>query len=100
MTLHIESAYQYCTQLAKNHYENFPVASWFLPKPMRDPIAAIYAFARVADDYADEGNSLPEQRLADLEQWEAQLLEPQNSDNPIFIALADTLKQYDLSVRL
>jgi len=50
-----KAAYQHCLKIAKNHYENFPVASWIVPRRMRWPIAAIYAFARKADDYADEG---------------------------------------------
>lgn len=49
-----------------NHYENFPVASWLCPPPLRPAVAAIYWFARTADDLADEGDSPPEQRLADL----------------------------------
>lgn len=48
------------------HYENFPVASWLCPPHLRAPIAAIYHFARTADDIADEGDAPPEQRLADL----------------------------------
>lgn len=50
----------------RTHYENFPVASWLCPGHLRPPIAAIYAFARTADDLADEGAALPAQRLADL----------------------------------
>ena len=48
------------------HYENFPVASWLCPPALRRPIAAIYWFARTADDIADEGNATVGQRLADL----------------------------------
>jgi len=48
------------------HYENFPVASWLCPPHLRVPIAALYHFARTADDLADEGQASPEQRLADL----------------------------------
>lgn len=48
------------------HYENFPVASWLCPPHLRAPIAAIYHFARIADDLADEGQASAEQRLADL----------------------------------
>ena len=48
------------------HYENFPVASWLCPPRLRPPIAAIYVFARTADDIADEGDASPAQRLADL----------------------------------
>ena len=49
-----------------DHYENFPVASWLCPKPLRAPIAAVYHFARTADDLADEGDASPAERLADL----------------------------------
>ncbi|WP_233135326.1 squalene/phytoene synthase family protein, partial [Acidovorax sp. T1m] len=45
------------------HYENFPVASLLCPPHLRQPIAAIYAFARTADDIADEGDATPAQRL-------------------------------------
>ncbi|NNU43512.1 squalene synthase HpnC [Ramlibacter montanisoli] len=48
------------------HYENFPVASWLCPPRLRRPIAAIYWFARTADDIADEGNATEGERLADL----------------------------------
>ena len=51
----LAAAYDFCLKLAKSHYENFPVASVLLPKRLRKPIAVIYAFARTADDYADEG---------------------------------------------
>lgn len=52
-----------------DHYENFPVASWFCPPALRAPIAAIYWFARTADDIADEGNSPADRRLSDLAQY-------------------------------
>ena len=50
----IEAAYAACLKLCRAHYENFPVASRWVPAPLRGPIAAVYAFARVADDFADE----------------------------------------------
>ena len=56
------------------HYENFPVASWLCPARLRPPIAAIYAFARTADDIADEGDAPAHQRLADLATLRADLL--------------------------
>ena len=46
----IDRGYRWCRALARSHYENFPVASWLLPRRLRDPVAAIYAFARSADD--------------------------------------------------
>ena len=57
----------------QDHYENFPVASWLCPPRLRAPIAAIYAFARTADDLADEGTATPEERLADLADFRADL---------------------------
>jgi len=67
------TAYARCLQLAQQHYENFPVASRLLPKATRPHIAAIYAFARIADDFADEGIRGPEARLALLEDWQQRL---------------------------
>jgi len=55
------------------HYENFPVASWLCPPRLRPPIAAIYVFARTADDIADEGDASPAHRLADLHAFRADL---------------------------
>lgn len=56
-----------------DHYENFPVASWLCPPRLRRPIAAIYWFARTADDLADEGDAAPAQRLAELADYRAGL---------------------------
>ncbi|VTU28490.1 squalene synthase HpnC [Variovorax sp. PBL-H6] len=58
---------------APAHYENFPVASWLCPPRLRPPIAAIYAFARTADDIADEGEAAAAERLGDLRAYRAQL---------------------------
>jgi len=69
----LEAAYAYCERLAQSHYENFPVASRLLPARMRPHIAAVYAFARLADDMADEGHRPAADRLADLEGWDARL---------------------------
>jgi squalene synthase HpnC len=66
-------AYAYCEQLARQHYENFPVASRLLPVAMRPHVAAIYAFARTADDYADEPGLAPGERLRLLDAWGARL---------------------------
>jgi len=62
-------AYAACEALARSHYENFPVASRLLPAPMRPHVAAVYAFARVADDIADEGSAPPADRLKELHLW-------------------------------
>jgi phytoene/squalene synthetase len=62
-----------CRIMAVEHYENFPVASILLPPPLREPVAAIYAFARSADDFADEGDRLPAERTALLAGYQAEL---------------------------
>lgn len=56
-----------------DHYENFPVASWLCPPRLRPPIAAIYHFARTADDIADEGDAGPDARIAELQAYRADL---------------------------
>jgi squalene synthase HpnC len=69
----LAQAYAACEALARSHYENFPVASMLLPKAMRPHIAAIYAFARRADDMADEGTATAVERRAALESWRLRL---------------------------
>ncbi len=59
--------------LAQSHYENFPVGSFLLPRELRRPIRLVYAFARVADDLADEGGDSEQTRLLKLDQWEDEL---------------------------
>ena len=59
--------------MAVEHYENFPVASVLLPSRLRKPVEVIYAFARSADDIADEGNFQAEERLASLSAYSAEL---------------------------
>lgn len=89
-----------------DHYENFPVASWLCPPALRAPIAAIYGFARTADDLADEGDAPPAQRLADLAAYRADLAavaagrEPSLRWRPVFAALARTLATHRLPVPL
>jgi len=58
---------------APDHYENFPVASWLCPARLRPPIAAIYHFARTADDIADEGEAGADERLRDLHAYRQDL---------------------------
>ena len=64
---------QQSLQLSQQHYENFPVASIFLPTKLREPIGLIYSFARQADDFADEGNLNIEQRLVLLQNFRDEL---------------------------
>ena len=69
MVTDVDAAYETCARFARGHYENFPVASWLLPRAMRPHVAAVYAFARVADDFADEGDRSDAERLALLDAW-------------------------------
>ncbi len=99
----IESAYRHCEQLARSHYENFPVASWLLPRALRRPIAVIYAFARNADDFADEGHYSHEQRLALLNGYSEKLRQLERGEtvnDPVFIALADVIARHQLPLQL
>ncbi|MGE0862345.1 MAG: squalene synthase HpnC [Vicinamibacterales bacterium] len=64
-----DQAYAACQALAQSHYENFPVASRLMPARLRPHVAAIYAFARTADDFADEPGREPEERLRLLDEW-------------------------------
>ncbi|MFV1992784.1 MAG: squalene synthase HpnC [Acidiferrobacterales bacterium] len=94
-------AYDSCLQLARNHYENFPVASVLLPKSIRKPVAAIYAFARTADDFADEGLLDNKTRLAKLNAYENELDHIEQgipSEDAVFVALGHAIKKYELPV--
>jgi len=84
---------------AQTHYENFPVASVLLPKHLRAPVALIYSFARQADDFADEGDWSPEQRLAMLDNFRQQLQEIEayiQPDSDFFRALGQSIKFHGL----
>jgi len=94
----IAEAYQHCMHIAREHYENFPVVSRLVRADLRPAVAAIYAFARHADDLADEGDIPPETRLKQLDAWETLLnrciSEP--VDHPVFIALGDAIRRHRL----
>jgi hydroxysqualene synthase len=99
----LEDAYRHCLRLARSHYENFPVASWLLPRRIQRPIAVIYAFARSADDFADEGDLSAAARDAQLRDYAAKLdaLRADHPINdPIFIALSDVAAKYALPLDL
>src|SRR5437773_2428963 len=113
----IRTAYAECRKLARRHYENFPVASRLVPRAKRDALAAIYAFARGADDFADEPNVAA--RLAHLAEWGSKLrtcvagepaaagepgaafppvaANPPDEAGPVFLALGDTIRRFALS---
>ncbi len=89
-----------------DHYENFPVASVLCPPHLRRPIAAIYAFARTADDLADEGDATPDQRLAELAAFRADLEATVRGQAPsarwasVFAALGSAIERHALPVHL
>jgi squalene synthase HpnC len=89
-------AYRVCQEIARKHYENFPVASVLIPAHLRKHIAAIYAFARTADDFADE-----ERDRKKLQDWRDKLWQSIRgpSDHPVFIALADTIRTFEIPVQ-
>ena len=101
----VEAAYESCRRLARRHYENFPVASYLVPRDQRDALAAIYAFARCADDFADEGVGKgtaavkPEARLQQLADWRQKLNDCylDHADHPVFVALSDAARRFQLS---
>ena len=97
----IAEAYAHCEALTRAHYENFPVGSVLIPKSVRPHVYSIYAFARTADDFADEPGLTMQERLDHLAEWEARL-DACLSDpvGPIFTALAETIRVHDLPVQL
>jgi len=96
----LDAAYAECLRIARGHYENFTVGSWLLPRRLRRHIAAIYAFARIADDFADEGELAPAERLARLAAWEERLREcfSGRADTPVFVALRRTVAELELPI--
>ena len=95
-------AFEYCRTMARTHYENFPVASFFIPKAVRPYIWSIYAFARTADDFADEGTMTAAERLERLDDWGRQLdgCFAGNPRHPVFIALAETARRTEIPRQL
>jgi squalene synthase HpnC len=88
--------------MSVDHYENFPVASVLLPARLRPPVEAIYAFARSADDIADEGDAGPAQRLAALQSYDAQLDRIEagaQADGALFVRLAQAVSVYHLPLQ-
>ena len=106
----LSRAYAACEAMARAHYENFPVASRLLPRPMRPHVAAVYAYARVADDLADEGAAPPAERLAQLNAWQRRLhaavaversdTAPHEHEDLIVVALAHSIRLLDLPIAL
>ncbi len=98
----LQHAYDECKRIA-THHENFPVGSILFPRRLRNHFFSVYAFSRVADDIADEGDIAAEERLRQLDDWGALLREAYTSatlNHPVFIALADTIRTFHLPVEL
>jgi phytoene synthase len=96
----VRTAYDECRRLARRHYENFPTASRLVPRDKRDALAAIYAFARYADDVADEpGRGAQAVRLQALAEWRQKLEDcyAGKLEHPVFIALYDSAQRFNLS---
>ena len=106
-------AYAACEALARSHYENFPVASHLLPAPMRPHVAAVYAFARIADDIADEGGAPPAERQEQLRLWQDRVHRAainhagqvddramSNRDELITLAIGHSIRTLDLPLQL
>jgi squalene synthase HpnC len=90
-------AREYCRRLARTHYENFSVASWFLPHQLRQHFFNVYAYCRISDDLGDEVGD-PEASLRLLDQWETELdaCYAGTPRHPVFVALADTVRRFDI----
>lgn len=107
--MNLSESYRACARVARVHYENFPVASRLLPRVMRPHVAAVYAFARAADDFADEGDRPAGERYRLLDDWQQRLLADlqrpslpgQPPETPaIFQALGASIRQCDLPIAL
>jgi hydroxysqualene synthase len=93
----LRAAHLFCARLARDHYENFPVASRLVPARHRPAVQAIYAFARVADDFADE-ETHEGRRIERLDEWRRMLDDCFRGEaiHPVFVALRQVLTTYDL----
>src|ERR1700690_3895921 len=91
----LEEAREYCRRLARSHYENFSVASWFLPKHLRQHFFNVYAYCRISDDLGDEVGD-PQASLGLLDQWQAELdaCYAGNPRHPVFVALEETVREF------
>ncbi len=93
----LPEAYSACQRLTRGHYENFPVASLWLPRSLRPSVSAVYAFARCADDFADELGMADSTRLARLSDWRRRLhAGSAHEGHPVFWALSDVFDRHSL----
>jgi squalene synthase HpnC len=98
-TLELAACYRYCEALCRARHHNYPIASMFARSQLRKHIFALYAFARVADDFADEVK-FEGRRARELDRWEEQLHAAYrgNAEHPVFVALADTVDKFALPI--
>ena len=93
----LAEAEEYCRRLARSHYENFSVATWFLPAHLRQHFFNVYAYCRISDDLGDEvGDTAASLRL--LDEWGAELNACYEGQprHPVFVALARTVRQFEI----
>jgi len=93
----LTEALGYCERLARTHYENFSVATWFLPRRLRPHFYSIYAYCRISDDLGDEVGD-PQLSLQLLDEWEVELdaCYLGRARHPVFVALAETIRACDI----
>lgn len=93
----LPDAYWYCERLARSHYENFSVATWFLPTRLRQHFYNVYAYCRISDDLGDETGDR-EASLRLLDEWESELNACYEGTprHPVFVALAGTVRQFEI----
>jgi squalene synthase HpnC len=93
----LAEAQAYCQRLARSHYENFSVATWFLPERLRQHFYNVYSYCRISDDLGDEVGE-PAASLLLLDQWQIELAAcyAGKPRHPVFVALADTVSQFDI----
>jgi squalene synthase HpnC len=98
-TLELEACYRYCEALVHARHHNYPVGSMFARSALRKHIFALFAFARVADDYADE-EQYEGRRARELDRWEQQLHDAYRgkAEHPVYVALADTVDRFALPI--
>jgi len=90
----LAEAREYCRRLATTHYENFSVATWFLPKHLHEHFYSVYAYCRISDDLGDEvGNTATSLRLLDAWEEELNACYAGNPKHPVFVALAETVRE-------
>src|SRR5260370_1014020 len=96
----LAEARDYCRRLARSHYENFSVATWFLPARLRQDFFNVYAYCRISDDLGDEvGDAAASLQL--LDEWERELNACYDGHHtrprhPVFVALAETVRKFEI----